>query len=154
MYSHNRSLFHCIYLYYIQLRGEPIKFKTGKETEDHTQYVLRLAMETLLLLNEYGVCVFEDFLPSDLASRIAIDGENFNYNYSAGIKKSIKQSGPRRLNICPGGLTVEVDGAMKSSLPLTVLMTKFFALVHVCAKVHTGTKVKDAAVYKAGVRQG
>ena len=127
--------------------------KSKEISDDYRNYVSKLTGITLAMLEEYGVCVFEEFLPSDLAAQIAIDGKKFNYKYRATIKGRVKESGPREVTIRPGGLAVVVDKTMLGSKPMRHLMKKFNYLVHLCTCIYTGIEKKGSIIYRVGVRQ-
>ena len=98
-----------------------------------------------------GVCVFEDFISSDLAAQIVIEGKKFSYNYSHTIRVSM-HSGLHNLKICTDGLMVKVDDTMKDSNPMRALMEMFMLLVDNIAEIHTRTEKKTVLLSKAGAR--
>ena len=126
--------------------------KPGKLSVDYKKYITKLARKTLTILDVYGVCVFEEFLPSNLAAQLAIDGKKFNYKYHTTIKACIDESGPREVTIRPGGLVVVVDNTMAGSKPMRELVKKFMVLVRVCTGLHTRTLKSGPIIYEAGVR--
>ena len=126
--------------------------KPGELSDDYNKYLTKLAQNTLTILDVYGVCVFEEFLPSNLAAQLAIDGKKFNYKYHTTIKTPIYDSGPREVTIRPGGLVVVVDNTMAGSKPMRELVKKFKVIVRACTDLYTQAVKSGPILYGAGVR--